>query len=219
VSNELEQNALDVVSESEKISDVQPEQGALDTENVGSDLSESSEKSTPTLHDVITTIGELRTILEDKIARDKIKDEAFERLYADLDEYKRNRSFEENKALYLDLVLFYDRLQASKATVECAATRDILVSIQEELTEILFRREIEPITERPVIFDPSFQRAVNTETIKDAAENGAVLRVLRDGFTHKGSVLRPQEVVVGRLAPPVVAKKEEQTPASREEHE
>lgn len=52
---------------------------------------------------------------------------------------------------------------------------------------------------RSIRFDPRYQLAVSSEAVDSAAEDGGILRTLRGGFTCGDRVLRPQEVVVGRL--------------------
>ena len=173
-----------------------PEAACLPENHSSADEKESIPQSV----EILNELAQIRDMMEKRLSRDKTKEEAFERLYQELDALKRNKAFEDYRSLFIDLVLLYDRIQLAKVDLE-APLSDILESLQEELKEILSRREIEPIIGAPAFFDPAFQRAVSTEIVEIAQLDGKVIRVLRGGFTYKGTVLRPEEVVVGRYQP------------------
>lgn len=161
--------------------------------HVGDDEDERIPKSTL----ILDELAQIRKIIEGQLSCDQRKDEAFERLYQELDAVKRNKVFEDYRPLFIDLILLYDRLQAAKADSESIGI-DVLESLQSELKEILSRREIKSMENAPDVFDPVTQRAVSIESVQSVEHDGKVIRVLREGFAYKGTVLRPQEVVVGR---------------------
>lgn len=162
--------------------------------------SADEEESIPQSGRIFDELAQIRGIMEKRLSRDKAKEEAFERLYKELDALKRNKAFEDYRPLFIDLVLLYDRIQSAKVDLEAPAS-DVLESLQDELKEILSRRAIEPMTNVACFFDPAYQRAVSTENVESAEVDGKVIRVLREGFAYRGTVLRPQEVVVGRYQP------------------
>jgi molecular chaperone GrpE (heat shock protein) len=143
-------------------------------------------------------ISEIRQAIE----RDKSallqKDQAFNLLYDELDGYKRANAFLELKPLYIDLILLYDRMHAARQQCDASASA-LLASLQQELLEILYRRDIEPVATVSEAFDPAVQRAVGSRIVDAPELQGKVLSVLRVGFTCRGNVLRPQEVITGRL--------------------
>ena len=143
-------------------------------------------------------IAAVRELIAARLSTDDVQRQAFQRLYDELDRTKRHATVLDNRPLYLDLILFYDRLQACSQDVE---PQPILRSLRDEFQHMMFRRDIHLISLDQDTFDPRYQRAVLTEDVTAAAMNGKVLRVLRDGFTCGEVVLRPQEVVVGRLSP------------------
>ncbi|GEM_PF-681278 len=161
---------------------------------------------------ILESLGDIRSILEERLVRDEAKDKAFERLYEELDSLKRNKAFEEYRPLLMDLVLFYDRFQSAREAAT-PAVNDVLDSLQEELKEILTRRDIDAIVRMDDSFDPAFQRAVCVENVEPPELDGKVIRVLREGFTCRGLVFRPQEVVVGRYRS---SPKIEATPKAKE---
>ena len=148
------------------------------------------------LHEIQKNISEIRNILEQKISYDKTKELAFERLYSELDAYKRNQSFEDSRPLFIDLILLYDRLDIFKEEAE-NPNLAVLNSIQEELNEILLRRHIIQVELDDNSFNPSLQRAVSRKTVNSIVLDGKVVSILRHGFTFDGTVIRPQEVVLG----------------------
>jgi molecular chaperone GrpE len=125
------------------------------------------------------------------------RDAAFDRLYQELDSCKRHRALEDLRPLYIDLILFYDRIQAAQQT-SASAGAIAISSLQEELLEILLRRDIEPIACDGDAFTPALQRAAGNETVASRERDGKVIRVLREGFLCRGLVLRPQEVIIGK---------------------
>lgn len=145
---------------------------------------------------ILEELDHIRELFSKRLSYDKSKDEAFERLYLELDEIKRNRAFEDSRPLFTDLILFYDRMQSAIIDAEPKGA-NVLESLLSELKEILYRREIDTINNESDVFDPSFQRAVNSKTVESDELNGKVIKVLREGFVYRGIVLRPEEVVVG----------------------
>jgi len=171
------------------------------------DESDNNEKESKYLSTIFTsaewkeltaTIQSIRKNVETKVLKDKTKEEAFERLYEELDAFKRNKAFEDNRPLFIDLILFYDRIQATKQEIANNYC-EIIDSICEELQEILLRREIKIIKNHSEYFNPTYQRAVSTSKVDSFDLNNKVIHVLREGFEYKGNILRPQEVVIGKV--------------------
>lgn len=139
---------------------------------------------------------EIRDLIEKRLSYDNAKEQAFDRLYADLDATRRNAAFTSNRPLYIDLILLYDRIDvACKQAKE--QTYDFATSLRDELTEILLRQNIHRIQDSGHIFNPRLQRAISTEEVVSPAEDCTVVRVVREGFACGEDILRPQEVVVG----------------------
>lgn len=153
------------------------------------------------LHEIQQNISGIRNILAQKITYDKTKELAFERLYKELDEYKRKQSFEDNRPLFIDLILLYDRLDIFKEETE-NSNLAVLDSIQEEVNEILLRRHIIQVKLVDNVFNPSLQRAVSREPVDSIDLDGTVVRILRNGFILENKVIRPQEVVLGHYQEP-----------------
>lgn len=150
------------------------------------------------LREVASGVADVRRLVAERLSADEAKNEAFERLYKELDREKKHAQVLDSRSLYLDLLLFRDRLETAvrDASVE---QQPLVESLLEELDQVLMRRDIRPVPLGGDRFDSRYQFAVSSEAVDSAEEDGAVLRTLRGGFTCGDIVLRPQEVVVGRL--------------------
>ena len=171
---------------------------------IGNAITQSADASTPHDHLLVALdalsheIAGVRELIEKRLSDAEVSKRAFDRLYEELDRQKKHGAVLDNRPLYLDLILLADRLesfsgQASEAT-------PALISLRDELREILFRRDIHLISRVDDTFDPRFQRAVLAEDVHAHGKADRVLRTLREGYICGDVVLRPQEVVVGRLA-------------------
>jgi molecular chaperone GrpE len=158
-----------------------------------------------TLTEISAELSALNSTIENRFRYDKVKEEAFERLYAELESVKRDSTFEAIRPLYSDLILLFDRIEntrteLSSSTSEGSNLAHLLGTLSDELLEILYRREVEVIQTDLSIFDPTVQRAIGTEPISVEAENNQVVRVVRRGFKYRDRVLRAEEVIVKKLS-------------------
>ena len=158
-------------------------------------------------------LDQLIAMFADKIQYDDQKEKAFSKLYDELDSFKRDFVERRMKEAYADLILLYDNIKNYSGDddvmrEEGALARRYLGYVREELAEVLARRGIEPIFAGPGVdsaqcsFDPQLQRAIRTAPAESPAEDGRVVRVVKDGFTKDGKVLRPQSVIVARWTEP-----------------
>lgn len=171
-----------------------PDDSPPDIENSSS---ETHEASLPDWTETHQKVSSTLTLIEERLKYDQCKEQAFNQLYEELDALKKDKAFEDIRPLYIDLILLYDRIKLFRGDKNDSLF-EILDSIQEELIEILLRRNIDRIEKEDESFDPSFQKIVNTQQVETSDLDGKVLHVLRDGFTYKNHVIRPQEVVVGK---------------------
>lgn len=178
-------------------------------ENDFSDLDVSSQhRNLDLLLDKIkslsTEISALSIEFESRLRYDQTKEEAFNRLYADLEFMRGDAEFEKLRPFYIDLILFFDRIDRALHPIDNGALsnneQQLLNSLLEELLEIFYRREIEIINPSPVIFDPTVQRAIGTVTTEEENENNAVATVIRRGFRYSHRLLRPEEVIIKKLS-------------------
>lgn len=144
-------------------------------------------------------------LFQSRLAYDKAKEEAFDRLYGELEQLKSNATFEQLRPLYLDLILLFDRIENICQSSQLIAQQDpnmlsLFRSLSDELVEVLYRREIEVIQSASPVFDPSTQRAIGVEPTQAEGETGRVARVVRRGFRYRNRVIRAEEVIVKKFA-------------------
>lgn len=206
--NSPDDSVVDEVYSGESVEPANEEDASLPKELVDSQV----------LAQAMQELMDIRSILERRLSYDKAKELAFNRLYMELDDIKRDRFFEENRSLFIDLMLLYDRLETAKTQYSKGQLSD-LVSFQDELLEIMIRRDIKMIDLVEDIFNPTIQKAVGTENVRDPDKHRKVLRIVRNGFYCGSRVLRPQDVVVGRFKPDPRAVQDEDDKDSADERD
>lgn len=137
----------------------------------------------------------LRDLFKRRLLDDRTKQQAFDRLYEELQEAKRWREGALLRPLLNEIVLLIDRIEGLLAD-RADESMDL---IRSELLEILARRSVEPLPGSAPSFDPSIHEALATEPTQDPAREDRVLRVIRRGYSIEGGLLRPVGVVVSRL--------------------
>lgn len=142
----------------------------------------------------------LRGLFERRLADDTVKAEAFERLYRQLDETRREREVARQGALLSELLQLRDLLEQLEAIPEARESkgdpRPMLRSIADEVDEILIRRTVTRIVATDDRFDPATQEAVGRRGEGGPLETLRVAEVVRPGYRCGEFILRPAQVVV-----------------------
>lgn len=158
-----------------------------------------------TLMTSLSPIAEELALLRDAFAKrmsyDSTKEDAFSRLYRELNDSREEQRLHQFRPIYLDLILLLDRIDQNRTAIATTTLSyddftTLLTSLYDEILEILSRGEVEPLTLFSSKFDPANQRAVGVEPVHDPQEHQDVASVVRRGFTHRHRVLRPEEVVI-----------------------
>lgn len=143
----------------------------------------------------------LERIETDFVARFKSDEKlqgAFDKLYVEMQQYKDDFVFQAQKPLLVDLVVLHDRMTEAIDKAEGAA-KDALDTLREQLLEMLYRRDVEPMEFDPAEkFNRDRMKAIKREPAATPAEDLTVAKLLRQGFEWNKRVLRPHEVVVRR---------------------
>ena len=198
-------------------SDCPPTEFPVDSDQIYPDSrptvihSEESLPTSDTEHQILGKLTELETqlkslnnVFEQRLTYDKDKEKAFDLLYGELEALKENSAFDSVKSLYLDLILLLDRVESIKESItdqnlstQSDAIKGILTSVSEEVLEILFRQQIEIIqTVAGLSFDPTQQKAIQTQKTAVESENNKVFSIVRSGFRYGNRILRPEEVII-----------------------
>jgi molecular chaperone GrpE len=188
----------------------QPESGS-DAHNTPSHNLEVDrfDRLSTAVQSISTQLDALTNIVHTRLSYDKVKEETFERLYADLDQFKRNAAQENIKPVLFDLLLLYDRMELAIRGVATGKDNDGAIAIEivksfiDELLEVLYRRDVGLIAVPSATFDSSQQRAIGVENVSDPAQDQLVATVVRRGFQIGNRVLRPEEVIVKKYMNPI----------------
>lgn len=153
------------------------------------------------IEEIRTEVARLANKFEERFRYDDIKEEAFDRLYSDLEFTRAASEFQRMRPLYFDLILLFDRLDKAVESPpqQCSPTSScygLLDSLREELLEILARRGIELISPSPQLFDATLQRVIGTEIVGDQDEENSIATVVRKGFRHEHHLVRAEEVIL-----------------------
>jgi len=156
------------------------------------------------MEEVFETVkAPLARIEEGLLARlnaDKSKDKAFDTLYEEMRQYKENFLHKAQKPLFLDLILLYDQVIRGLESVSEDAGKEAIENIKEELLEILYRRDVEPMEfEEGSKFDRVQMKAIKRVETDNEEQDKDIERVSRCGFKWDETILRPHEVVVKRF--------------------
>lgn len=184
----------------------QSPKGKMEIETSASQGTEIGQQLLTTLTEISAELSTLNSTIESRLRYDKVKEEAFDRLYAELEEMKRNSAFEYIRPLYSDLILLFDRIENTRYNIgqsapETSNLSHLLETLSDELLELLYRREIETIQTTLSTFDPTIQRAIGTEPVSVDVENNQIVRVVRRGFKYRDRIIRPEEVIVKKYSP------------------
>lgn len=162
----------------------------IDEDNGGEDLAV-----------VIASLSQLLAELRERSEKDASKDLLIARVVERLDALERDFLFREfRQPVFRDLILLADRVASLSVQFEDGTAAAIaLESIEREILEVLRRQGVTPIDESYRIFNVDSQEALAVECTDDPSMDSVVLEVKRRGFSYRGTVLRPQGVVVARL--------------------
>lgn len=151
------------------------------------------------INTLLEQVAVLQKVVEEHLPNDRVREEAFNRLYAEVEEVRQERSFQHMRPLLMDLILLSDRLESSLQYLERKDQSEVvqlLKSFRDEVLEILYRRGVEVIRVGSATFDRSLQQALRFQPTAIAEEHNQVARVVRRGFHYGQRILRFEEVIV-----------------------
>jgi molecular chaperone GrpE (heat shock protein) len=155
------------------------------------------------LTEISESLSRLESRFEARLAYDATKEAAFKHVYAELQDAKLALSLEATRPLLLDLVLLYDRVDAASRFSKSEYEASALGSFQEELLEILYRRDVRRVVSASDRYDLNTQQVVGVVETPDAEDHQRIERVVRTGFRWGTRLLRAEDVVIRRHRPAV----------------
>jgi len=143
-------------------------------------------------------------LVEDHGTEREIRRKAFDRLYDEMNQKKEQLEIIERtiKPILADLILLFDNLKnfqkkitEKPLTIELVS--DELKFIIDNLLEVLYRQDVEPIeTGSTGKYNRKFQKVLKVLQTEIEEEDNTVAEVVRSGFTWKENVLRLENIIV-----------------------
>jgi len=147
-------------------------------------------------------LSEMRESMGDRTESERTQQKAFDALYEELRQYKEDFIFQSEKALLLDLLLFYDSLNwFRESLVKQQMSPEVIVDsfqyLMDEFLEVLYRRDVMPM-ESSEKFDRRTQKALKVIPAEAPEQDQTVAQVLKRGFMRSERILRSEEVFIYR---------------------
>ncbi|MDQ1252235.1 MAG: molecular chaperone GrpE [Euryarchaeota archaeon] len=152
-------------------------------------------------------LAEIQTVIQNRLEYDAVKEKAFDKLYEEMRRQKEASDLLDRavKPVLSDLLLLHDSIKKFEASLvnQSIKGEEILQNIKyivEELLEILYRQEVIPIAENSSeIFNSKIHKATKTENTEIMDDDFKIINIVRQGFTWRDKLLRPQDVVIKRF--------------------
>ncbi len=139
-------------------------------------------------------VAALKDLFLRRLMDDKVKMAAIAQLKENNDALQKRLDEKAVSALVKEILLVCDRID-SQTEVD-----DLTCSVEDELLEILARREFYRM-DTPTVFDPAIHNAVGTAEETEQFPEKSVVRVVRHGFFFRDKVFRPADVIVAVKKP------------------
>lgn len=146
-----------------------------------------------------THLSSLQNLFEQRLRYDEQKEQAFNKLYEKMRQQEGDYQASLKKSLVLSLLLLYDNMQKVETALgEQPDVQKYVTSLRQELIDILYAEDVEPMGNLGDVFDHHRQQAINTVPTNDLRQDKTVERIVREGFFHGSAkkVLRPQSVTI-----------------------
>ena len=134
-------------------------------------------------------VAALKDLFLRRLMDDKIKSAAIVQLKESNDSLQKQLEEKAIVSLVKELLLLCDRVDA-QGTID-----DLTSSVEEELLEILGRREFYkmPVSKT---FDPAYHNAVGTVEETPEIPEKSIVKIVRNGYMFRDRVFRPADVIV-----------------------
>ena len=142
-----------------------------------------------TINKIYEEVTALKDLFLRRLMDDKVKMAAISRLKEENESLQKRLDEKILSEFIKELIMVCDRIDSQDEA------DDLTISVEEELLEILARREVFQM-EQPIVFDPRYHNAVGTEPATNMYPDKSIVRVVRKGYFIREQVFRPADVVV-----------------------
>lgn len=148
-------------------------------------------------------IQELRLLFQKRLSYDAAKDKAFDTLYDKMRQFDGDFQGSLKRGMLRSLLLLHDNMAATEELLSGVPEAQQHVShLRQELLDILYVEDVEPIDASDKAYDRQRQEAIGTVPTDEPAKDGTIARTSKMGFMLADKVFRPQKVVIYRYSSP-----------------
>jgi molecular chaperone GrpE (heat shock protein) len=150
------------------------------------------------LHQISGGVEHLQDLFGERLRYDEAKEGAFQQLYEDLSQFRGLAAAAQDNPILIEIIRLQDRVEESLAD---EPEHSFILSVRDELSEILARHGVVEIVPTENRFDPRTQRALSARDTPEEDKHKSVAEIKRKGYERNGQVLRAAEVIVYRHVP------------------
>jgi molecular chaperone GrpE len=149
-------------------------------------------------------LTELLTQFKDKIKSDAHKEELFDKMHAELTEYKNGMLDKLTLSMELDVIKLIDDVERSIAVFSARQSSPedysrlfaILAGVVTDLEDLLYRQGVEPYRLSHDRVDVTKQKILSTTATGDASLDKRVAKRMARGWEKQGKIIRPERISV-----------------------
>ncbi|MCE2403419.1 nucleotide exchange factor GrpE [Candidatus Poribacteria bacterium] len=201
-----------------------------DTANLSTSPGNAETPQPNGLAEINQTLAALQDLFEKQIARNQNQTEMFDKMYAEMKDYKESFLLEVlHKPIIHNLIQLYDSFLSIESqlddiligkennilTDELSQYRQNLENFRYKLEEVLYRMDVTPYKDSPETLDRQLHKTRKVISSDDPKQDQKVAEIHKIGFNWRDKVFRPEEVTIFRYTPsagePPLNKKEDNT--------
>lgn len=168
------------------------------------------------LAEINQTLAALQDLFEKQIARNQNQTEMFDKMYAEMKDYKESFLLEVlHKPIIHNLIQLYDSFLSIESQLDDILTgkeeniltdglsqyRQNLENFRYKLEEVLYRMDVTPYKDSPETLDRQLHKTRRVISSDDPEQDQKVAEVHKIGFNWRDKVFRPEEVTIFRYTP------------------
>ena len=199
--------------------DLKEHNDTADSEHIKEHTTNSTDQADQTemkqlndISEVRQSLAALQDLFEKQISRNQNQTEMFDKLYAEMKDYKESFLLEVlHKPIIHNLIQLYDSFVSLESQFDdiCNGNdedmKDVLSQYRKnlenfrfKLAEVLFRMDVSPYTESSETLDRQLHKTHKVISSEDPEKDRKIAEVHKIGFNWRGKVFRPEVVTIYR---------------------
>ena len=211
-SNESTENEVEIVGVAEIPTEACAESESTAGSGGGVESQLSSDAGLATvvlmLRGQAEALDKLEKLVISSVTSDRAKDGDIRALRDEFKRFGDEFIAQSQKEIFIDLIVLYDNVKQAinqlntaynLSAEEFMKAANNVNNLEEELLEILNRRDVVPFDGNAPVLDRRLHRAVKIIPTTIESENNKIARIVKIGFRWRDKVLRPEEVEIKRF--------------------